>query len=90
MVAAGKNQEIPLFGWITQRFIINKCSAYRAFGVLKILSMDMLIVGEFLRSHVCQIMKKPSARDAFGIKDGYYNECLRNKEKMKTEDDPQL
>ena len=35
-------------------------------------------------------MYNPSGRDAFVIKDGYSNECVRNKEKMNAEHEPQL
>ena len=90
MVVAGNNQEIPLLGWITLRFTIKKRSAYHDFGVAKNLPIDMHIGGEFLRPHECQIMYKASGRDAFGIKDGSCDVCLRNKEKMKAKHDPQL
>ena len=51
---------------------------------------DMLIGAEFRGPDDCQIMCKASGRDAFGIKDGSCDLCLRNKEKMKREHDPQL
>ena len=90
MVVAGNNREIRLLGWITIRFTINTRSAYHKFGVVKNLPIDMLIGGEFLRPHECQIMYKASGRDAFEIKDRCCNACVRNKEKMKAEHDPQL
>ena len=90
MVVAGNNQEIPLLGWITLRFTINTRSAYHEFGIVKDLPIDMLIGGEFLRSHECQIIYKASGRDVFGIKDGCCEKCVRKKEKMKAEHDPQL
>ena len=90
MVVAGNNQEIPLLGWITLRFTIKRRSAYHDFGVVKNLPIDMLIGGEFLRPHECKIMYKASGRDAFGIKDGSCDVCVRNKEKMKAENDPQM
>ena len=90
MIVAGNNQEIPLLGWITLRFTINTRTAYHEFGVAKNLPLDMLIGGEFLRPHECQIMYQKSGRDAFGITEGYCDACIRNKEKMKAEHDPQL
>ena len=77
-------------GWITLRFTINTRSAYHDFGVVQNLPIDMLTAGEFLRQHECQFMYKASGLDAFGIKDGSCDVCLRNKEKMKAEHDPQL
>ena len=90
MVVAGNNQEIPLVGWITLRFTINTRRAYHVFGVVKNLPIEMLIGGEFLRPHECQIMYKASGLDAFGIKDGSCKECVQNKQKMKEEQDQQL
>ena len=90
MVVAGNNQEITLLGWITVRFPLNTRSAYHEFGVVKDLPIDMLIGGEFLRPHECQIIYKASARDVFGIKDGCCDKCARNKENLKAEHDPQL
>ena len=57
---------------------------------MKNLPIDMLIGGEFLLPHQCQITDKASDRDAFGINDGYCDACVRNKEKMKSVHDPQL
>ena len=90
MVVAGKNQEIPLLGWITLRFAINTRTAYHEFGVVKNLPIDMLIGGEFLRPYECQIMYQASRRDVFGMKDGTCEKCARNKEKLKAANDPQL
>ena len=56
MVVAGNNQEIPILGWISLRFIINRRSAYHGFGVVKDLPIDMLIREEFLPPHECQII----------------------------------
>ena len=81
MAVAGNNQEIPLLGWITLRFTINTRSAYHDFDVVKNLPIDMLIEGEFLRTHECQIMYKASGRDAFGIKDGSSDVCLCTRRK---------
>ena len=58
MVVPGNNQEIPLLGWITLHFTINTPRAYHDFGVVKNLPIDMLIGGEFLRSHECQIITR--------------------------------
>ena len=55
MIVAGNNQEIPLVGWITLRFTMNTRTAYHEFGVAKNLPLDMLIGGEYLRPHECQI-----------------------------------
>ena len=90
MVVAGNNHEIPLLGLITLRFTINTRSAYHEYGVVKDLPIDMLIGGEFLRPHVCQIIYEASGRDVFGIKDGCCEKCARNKDKLKAEHDPQL
>ena len=90
IVVAGNNQEIPLLVWITLRFSNNTRSAYHDFGVVKNRPIDMLIGGEFPRTHECQIMNKASGRNAFEITDGSCYVCLRNKEQMKAEHDPQL
>ena len=90
MIVAGNNKEIPLLGWTTLRFTINTRSASHEFGVVKDLPIHMLIGGEFLRPHECQIIYKASGRDAFGMKDGCFEKCASNKAKMKAEHDPQL
>ena len=56
MIVAGNNQEIPLLGWFTLRFTINSRRVYHEFGVANNLPIDMLIGGEFLWPHECQIM----------------------------------
>ena len=89
-IVAGNNQEIPLLGWITLRFNINTRTAYQEFGVAKNLPLDMIIGGEFLRSHDCRIMYQESGRDAFGNKDGSCEKCVQNKEKLQVAKDPQL
>ena len=43
MVVAGNNPEIPLWGWISVRFTINTRRIYHEFGVVKNLTIDMLI-----------------------------------------------
>ena len=90
MVVAGNIPEIPLLGWITLRFSINTGSANQEFGVEKDLPIDMIIGDEFLRPQECQIIYTASGRDVFGIKNGWCEKCVRNKEKMKAEHDPQL
>ena len=47
MGVSGNNHEIPLFGWITLRFLINTRKAYQEFDVVKNLPIDMLIGGKF-------------------------------------------
>ena len=88
MVVAGNNQEIPLLGWNTLRFTIFTRTAYHEFGVVKNLPIDMLIGGEFLRPHECEIMYQASGRDVFGMKDGSCKKWARNKEKLKAANDP--
>ena len=60
MVVVEDNQEIPLLGWITLRFPINRPCAYHDFGVVENVPNDMLNGGDFLRPHECQIMYKAS------------------------------
>ena len=79
MGVAGNNQEIPLFVWITVWFSIKRRSDYHDFCGVKNLRIDMLIGREFRHPHECQIIEKASGRDAFGITDGYYHACVRNK-----------
>ena len=50
------NEEIPLLGCITLRFIINTRSAYHEFRVVKNHPIDMLIGAEFIRPHERLIM----------------------------------
>ena len=90
MLVAGNKEEIPLLGWITLRFSINKRSAYHGFDVVKNLPIDMLIGAEFLRPDEFLIVYTASGRDAFGIKHGSCDVCLLYKEKMKAEQDTQL
>ena len=70
MVVGGNNPEIALLSWMTLRFSINTLSVYHEFGVVQNMPIDMLIGGEFLPPHECQIMYYASGLDAFGNKDG--------------------
>ena len=78
MIVAGNNQEIPLVGWMSLRFTITKRTAYHEFGVVQNLPIDMLIGGEFLMQHECQIMYQASGRDVFGMNDGTCEKYVRN------------
>ena len=75
--------------WTTLRFTINTRNAYHEFGVVKDLSLDILIGGEFVRPHECQIIYKASGRDVFGMKDGCCVKWASNKAQIKAEQDHQ-
>ena len=90
MVVAGNNPEIPLLSWITLRFTIKRRSAYQEFAIVSHLTIDILIGGMFLRPHECQIIYKAPGPYEFGIKDGCWEKCALNKEKMIANHDPQL
>ena len=89
MVVAGNNQEISWVGGITIRFPLNTGNAYQEVDVVRNLPIDMLIGGEFLRPHECQIVSR--RRVAMLLESRMVvSMCLRNKEKRKMEHDPQL
>ena len=79
-----------MLGCITIRFIIYSRRTYHLFVVVKNLPIYKIIGGVFLRQHECQIMDKASGGDDFGITDDSCDVCIRNKEKMKAEQEPPL
>ena len=90
IMVAGNNHEIPLSAWMTLRFRINTRSASHEFGVVNYLAIDMVHGAVFRNADGCQIIYRASWPDAGGITEVYSNPCVRNKEMLKAEHDPQL
>ena len=89
-VLAGNNQPVDLVGWVLLRFRIGPKTMVHEFGVVRGLPIDVIIGGEFLRSHECLVQYNKQGRDTVEMKRLDCEVCEENRRTMKEANDPQL